>query len=467
MVSLPETAPGSSISELIREQQRFFATGATRPLPYRLQQLAALERAIAEMECALIEALREDLGRPTLESLAAEIAMVQSEIRYVQRNLPSWVQPRKVGSRLLHYRAQSWIVPEPLGRVLIIGPWNFPVQLTLMPLIGAIAAGNCAIVKPSEQAPRTSAVIARLLGRTFPQGHVAAVEGEAALARELLEQPFDHIFFTGGAAVGRLVMEAAAKHLTPVTLELGGKSPCIVDDDIQLAYTARRIAWGKCFNAGQSCVAPDYLLVKEEVRDALVQALIEQIQAFFGHDPRSSSSYGRIVNARHWHRLAGLLREGTIVHGGDAVEEERYIAPTIIVDPPLDGRLMQEEIFGPILPVLTYRRLSEAISFVNERPKPLALYYFSRDEARQQTVLEETSSGGVCFNDVVVQLDNHELPFGGVGASGMGAYHGKASFDTFSHARSVTRRTMLFDLELRYPPYEGKLELVKRLLRIF
>ena len=378
------------------------------------------------------------------------------------RWLSRWTKPKRVGGMRLLGRSQ--IVQDPLGVVLIISPWNYPVQLLFSPLVGALAAGNAVVLKPSEVTPHTSAVLAKHVPDYLDTEAVALVEGAVEETTALLAERFDHIFYTGNGTVGRIVMEAAAKHLTPVTLELGGKSPCIVDDDVDVETTARRIAWGKFMNAGQTCVAPDYLLVHEDREEALVEALGKAIREFYGDDPRESADFGRIVNGRHQQRVARFLKDGDVVVGGQTDESQNYVAPTLLRNVSPDSDAMREEIFGPVLPILKVKDVAEAIRFVNEREKPLALYVFSNDERVQQDVLERTSSGGVCVNGTILHLANPNLPFGGVGPSGMGAYHGRHSFETFSHAKSVLRRKLKRDAKFMYPPY-GKLKtrLTKRL----
>jgi aldehyde dehydrogenase (NAD+) len=351
------------------------------------------------------------------------------------------------------FPASAWVQPEPLGVALIIGPWNYPFQLLLSPLVGAIAAGNCAILKPSEHAPHTAGLVADLIRSVFDSNYVAVVEGDAEVSQQLLAEKFDHIFFTGGTEIGRIVMQAAAKNLTPVTLELGGKSPCIVDRTTRLDYAAKRIAWGKFINAGQTCIAPDYLLVDRTVKVEFMTHLLKAIQDLYGDDPAASPDFARIINQRQLTRLKSLLNSGKVVLGGDVNEADRYISPTVLDEVTWTDLVMESEIFGPILPVLTYDRLDEAIDQINARPKPLALYVFSEDKAVQDRVLRSTSSGGVCINDTVMQVSLSSLPFGGVGDSGMGSYHGRASFDTFSHYRSVLKRSMKFELNWRYAPY--------------
>jgi aldehyde dehydrogenase (NAD+) len=374
------------------------------------------------------------------------------------------VKARKVSLPLNQLPGSAWVQPEPLGVVLIIGPWNYPFQLMISPLIGAIAAGNCALLKPSELAPATSAVLAQLVQATFDPAHVALVEGGVETAQALLAEKFDHIFFTGGERIGKVVMQAAAQHLTPVTLELGGKSPCIIDTDINLEVAVRRLVWGKFLNAGQTCIAPDYLLVNEAIKPALVEALQQRLQQCYGDQPSQSPDYSRIVNERQFDRLVGLLNQGQVLAGGEHHRPDRYIAPTLIDQVTWDDPVMQEEIFGPILPILTYRRLEDAIAIIQQRPKPLALYLFSRDRQVQRQVLQNTTAGGVCINDVILQVAVWGLPFGGVGSSGMGAYHGKYSFDTLSHLKSVFKRPFWLDMDWRYPPYADKINLFKKFI---
>lgn len=451
------------IQDLIWQQRIFFGTGQTKSVDFRLAQLQRLKQAIIQYQAAIVEAARADLGRPAFEAYF-EIATL-SEINLALKQLRSWAKPRRVATSIDQFPASAWVQPEPLGVVLIIGPWNYPFQLMISPLVGAIAAGNCAILKPSEHAPHTSKVVTELIQSTFEPNYVAVVEGDASISEQLLAEKFDHIFFTGGTAIGRVVMAAAAKHLTPVTLELGGKSPCIVDADVRLDHAAKRIAWGKFINAGQTCIAPDYLLVDRRVKSDLLRLLQQSIQDFYGENPADSPDYGRIINQRHFSRLATFLKTGQPVIGGKADPETRYIAPTILDGVSWDDPVMQEEIFGPILPILEYSDLDEAIAQVNQRPKPLALYFFSRDPQKQEHILQMTSSGGVCLNDTVMQVGVSGLPFGGVGESGMGSYHGKASFDTFSHQKSVLKRAFWLDLGWRYAPYSSeRLKQIKRIV---
>jgi aldehyde dehydrogenase (NAD+) len=440
-----------SITNLIQDQRRFFASGQPRDVDFRLAQLAKLRDAIIANQDHIIAAVQADLGRPPFEAYF-EIATL-GEIKLAIKQLKTWVKPRKVSTSIDVFPASAWVQPEPLGVALIIGPWNYPFQLLLSPLVGAIAAGNCAILKPSEHAPHTAGLVADLIRSVFDSNYVAVVEGDAEVSQQLLAEKFDHIFFTGGTEIGRIVMQAAAKNLTPVTLELGGKSPCIVDRTTRLDYAAKRIAWGKFINAGQTCIAPDYLLVDRTVKVEFMTHLLKAIQDLYGDDPAASPDFARIINQRQLTRLKSLLNSGKVVLGGDVNEADRYISPTVLDEVTWTDLVMESEIFGPILPVLTYDRLDEAIDQINARPKPLALYVFSEDKAVQDRVLRSTSSGGVCINDTVMQVSLSSLPFGGVGDSGMGSYHGRASFDTFSHYRSVLKRSMKFELNWRYAPY--------------
>ena len=441
--------------------------GHTRPLAWRLKQLERLEALLEREADAVLEALAADLGKPALEA-SFELVAIRQELRLSRRRLRRWMAPRRLPLDLPLRPGQAFQQAEPLGCALIIGPWNYPFQLCLHPLVSALAAGNTAVLKPSEHAPRTAELIARLIADAFEPDVVQVVCGDGAVAAGLLEERFDHIFFTGGGRVGRLVMAAAAQHLTPVTLELGGKSPAIVLADAQVATTARRLVWGKCLNAGQTCIAPDHLLVEAPLREPLVAAMAAEIQRFYGADPLQSPDLGAIVNQAQFERLRQLLEgaqaRGQVLVGGRWREADRRIEPSLVAVDSLDDPLMEEELFGPILPVLTIANLEQALAQVRLRPKPLALYLFSRSRTAQQRTLATTSSGSVCFNDVVLQAGAAELPFGGVGESGIGRYHGQAGFDTFSHLRSVLARPFALDLPFRYPPYAGKLPLVRRLL---
>lgn len=452
------------VTAISKRQRDYFRKGQTRSLDFRRAELIKLKDAIGAHEEEIFQALKADLGKGPAESFMGEVGFVYEEIKFALKHLHKWAKPQRVPTPLLSAIGKSRIYYEPLGVVLIIGPWNYPFQLVLSPLVGAIAAGNCAVLKASELSPHTARVITKVVASVFDPGFVTSVEGGVETSTALLAERWDHIFFTGGTNVGKVVMTAAAKYLTPVTLELGGKSPCIVDTDTNLETTARRITWGKFFNAGQTCVAPDYLLVPRKLKAPLLDRIAHWTDVFFGREPAESPDYGRIINDRHFQRLAGLLGEGKKHFGGATRPETRYIAPTVVTEVPENGKVMADEIFGPILPVIEYDELSEAIRMVNDRPKPLALYFFSKDRAKQERVLAETSFGGGCINDTLVHLGNPRLPFGGVGESGMGAYHGRFSFEVFSHRKGVLHKSFLVDPSLRYPPYGNRLGLLKRLM---
>ncbi len=442
-----------TINEILKEQKTFFKSGKTRPVEFRIAQLRKMQRWIHEHEQQIYQALREDLNKAPFETYATEMGIVLEEINFACRHLKRWAKPRRVPTPITQFPSHCFRYPEPYGTVLIMSPWNYPFMLTLAPLVGALAAGNCAVLKPSAYSPATSAVIAKMTEELYPCQYVAAVQGGREENQELLKQRFDYIFFTGGVSVGKLVMKSASEHLTPVTLELGGKSPCIVDETANIKLAARRIVWGKYLNAGQTCVAPDYLLVHSSVRDALLEEMKKQIRAMFGEHPEQNPEYPKIINEKHFLRLQGLMKDGNLVTGGQINQDTRQIAPTIIDGITEDSPIMQEEIFGPIMPVLTFENLEEAIAFAGRREKPLALYLFTGSKKRQDQVLSRLSFGGGCINDTVVHLATSYMPFGGVGSSGMGQYHGKESFETFSHQKSIMKKSLLLDIPLRYPPY--------------
>ena len=456
-------ASDEEIVALVQRMRSTFESGVTRSAEWRMRELKQLERLISDNEAEITEALHADLGKCHFEAFIGETGFMLGDVKHAIKNVRRWMKPKRVKAPLTVQPAKAVVHSEPLGVVLIIAPWNYPFQLALSPLVGAISAGNTAIIKPSEVAPATSAVIAKLVPRYLDRDAIAVVEGGVPETTTLLAQRFDHIFYTGNGTVGRIVMVAAAEHLMPNTLDLGGKSPCIVDREVDLDVAARRIVWGKFFNAGQTCVAPDYILVHESMQQRLLDKLDETIKQFYGADPQASSDYARIVNERHHDRLTKLLDSGEVVSGGKADKKNRYIAPTVLRDVPATAPVMADEIFGPILPVLSVKDIEEAIRFINDRPKPLALYVFTKDKDVAERVLGQTSSGGACVNDCVTHLAPPDLPFGGVGASGMGAYHGKTSFDTFTHKKSVLDKGSM-DPPLRYPPYtDDKLKWVKRL----
>ncbi len=433
-----------------------FETGSTKSLSWRFSQLDALEHFLMEREQDILDALHADLRKPAMEAFSSEIGFAISELRLARKNLARWMKPERVRTPWLVMPGRSYIYREPLGVTLIIAAWNYPFHLIVLPLIGAIAAGNCAALKPSELAPHVSALLAKWIPKYFDTKAIRVVEGGPPETTALLRQNWDHIFYTGNGRVGRIVMEAAAKHLTPVTLELGGKSPCIVDESADLDTTAKRIVYGKFFNAGQTCVAPDYVLVHDRVHDALVNRMVATIREFYGDDPKQSTDFSRIINERHHARLSRFLDDADIVTGGETDPSERYIAPTILKNVNEDDALMQEEIFGPILPLISFSSVDSAIGFVNRHAKPVALYLFSREREVQERVLARTSAGGTAINHVWLHFGVPGLPFGGVGESGMGAYHGRHSFETFSHRRSVLKKPTLPDPPLIFPPYTAR-----------
>jgi aldehyde dehydrogenase (NAD+) len=461
-------APGTdltAVADTVRRIRAAADSGRCRPLEWRRGQLKAMIAMLEDNEERLIAALREDLGKPVAEAFITDLAFTTGEIKMMLKNLKKWTKPRRVGTPLVSLPGSSRLVPEPLGAVLVIAPWNYPVQLLIGPAAGAVAAGNAVVMKPSEVSAATSAVLADLVPRYLDTDAIALVEGAVAETTELLRHRFDHVFYTGNGKVGRIVMEAAAKHLTPVTLELGGKSPTIVTASANIEVAARRIAWGKWLNAGQTCIAPDYVLVEDSVHDRFVDAIGSALRSFYGDDPRSSASYGRIVSPRHFGRLRGLMAGGRPAIGGQTDEAERYIAPTVLVEVDRESELMQEEIFGPILPVLPISGVDEAIAFVRSKSHPLAMYVFSESRAEVDRVLASTSAGGVTVNGTILHISNPNLPFGGVGESGMGAYHGRASVELFQHAKPVLRRGTRIDPSLPYPPYtDKKLRLFRKVL---
>jgi aldehyde dehydrogenase (NAD+) len=452
------------IITILDKQRKFFIEGKTKCIPHRLAMLNRLEESIRKHEQDILEALSKDLNKAPFEAYATEIGMVLEEIRFVRRHLISWARPKKVPTPITNAPSISRIYSEPYGVVLVMAPWNYPFQLALLPLVGAIAAGNCVMVKPSNYSPNTSMIIEMILSEVFGKEYVAVIQGGREANQLLLEQRFDYIFFTGSVEVGKIVMKAAAKHLTPVTLELGGKSPCIVDETANLDLAARRIVWGKFINSGQTCVAPDYLLAHHSVKKVLLERMKYYIQSYYGENACEKDYYPKIINEKHFDRLLSLMENENIVIGGNFSRERNQIAPTILDNISWDSPVMKEEIFGPILPVLEFNSLKEAITGINQRPKPLALYYFTTRRENERKIIRNISYGGGCINDTVMHLASSHLPFGGVGESGMGRYHGKASFDTFSHKKSVLKKANWLDVPLRYPPYWKHLKLLKKLL---
>lgn len=456
-------------SKLTVAQKQFFETGRTRDLAFRICQLQLLADAMRKNETVLGEALKKDLGKSAFESYATEIGFVLADIRYTIQNLQKWSAPKRVRTPLYLFPGKSKIQKEPYGSVLILGPYNYPVQLLAEPLVGAIAAGNCAVLKPSELTPHVSEAMYQIVHSTFKEEYIACVEGGVEVNQELLSQKFDYIFFTGSERVGRIVMKAAAENLTPVTLELGGKSPVIIEKTANIKEAARRIAWGKLMNAGQTCVAPDYVLVDESRKQQFLTEMKTAFSHLYGKEIKKNPDFGRIVNERHMERLQKILEQDAkyLFCGGEADTLQRYIEPAILdLGKDQNAASMQEELFGPILPVLSYHKLEDAVRFVNKRAKPLALYLFTKKRSAEKFVLERVSSGGVCVNDTISHLINPDLPFGGVGASGMGQYHGKYSFDTFTHEKSVFYKPADWNLPVCYPPFtKGKMNLVKFFLK--
>lgn len=453
------------IKSLLQEQRAFFNSGQTRAVGFRAKQLESLHRAVVQNEAGISDALASDLSKSRYEGYLTEVGIVLDEIRFAQKHLKRWSRPVRVRTPFYHWPASSYIYPEPYGIALIMAPWNYPFQLMVSPLIGSICAGNCSVLKPSEYAPRTSHVLSELIGRHFQREYITVVEGEADTGRSLLEEPVDYIFFTGSTAVGKMVMQAAARHLTPLTLELGGKSPCIVDRDVNPQRAAKRIVSGKFINAGQTCIAPDYLLVQRSRKDELLDLMVAAVHQFYGDDPQQSRDYPRIINRKHFQRLQGLLQNVDIKAGGRTDESDLYIAPTIVDHVDWTDPIMQEEIFGPILPVITYDDLADVMTRLKDLPKPLAFYIFSNNRLLCEKVIAESSFGGGCVNDTLLHFATPYLPFGGIGSSGLGRCHGKAGFDAFSNPKGILKKSLFVDLPLRYPPYRGKLKFLKKVLR--
>ena len=453
----------ATIPAIVQRARDAFDSGRTRPLSWRRAQLDGMRKLLEDNSEQLLAALAADLGKPAAEGWVTDIGFTIGEIKLLQKNLRKWTRPERVSTPIVALPGSSHRIAEPLGVVAIISPWNYPIQLLLSPAAGAIAAGNSVVLKPSEIAPHTSTVITELIHRYLDPDAVQVIEGGVAETTELLAQKFDHIFYTGNGRIGRVVMEAAAKHLTPVTLELGGKSPTIVDATANLRVAARRIAWGKFLNAGQTCIAPDYLLVDKKVASAFVGELRVAIKEFYGDDPKQSGDYARIVNGHHFNRLASMLESGSAVIGGETDANTKYIAPTVLSDVNISAPVMQDEIFGPILPMVEIDNVAEAIAFINSKPHPLALYVFSEDDRAIDAVIERTTAGGVTVNGTILHISNPNLPFGGVGESGMGAYHGKSSIDIFQHRKPVLRKSTKVDPSIAYPPYtEKKMKLIRK-----
>ena len=434
-------------------------------IKYRKESLKKLLYVITQQEEAIIKALYDDFKKPAFEAVLTETNYVIGDLKETIKNIDSWAKPKKVWSSLLNFPSSDYIYSEPYGNVLILSPWNYPFQLALCPLVAAVAAGNKVTLKPSELTPHTAAIISKIITETFPVKDVAVVTGDATVAAELLKKRWDYIFFTGSVTVGKIVAKAAAENLTPVTLELGGKSPCIVDETANLELSARRIVWGKIINAGQTCVAPDYILVHHKMKDTFVKLLIHEIEKALGTNPEESPDFARIINLKNWHRQLGLLENQKILYGGQSNIETLYLAPTLLDEPKRDSLVMNEEIFGPILPILSYQSNSDIDTIISSFEKPLSLYLFSQNKSFIDEILQKYSFGGGCINDTVIHLVNHRLPFGGVGHSGIGAYHGKLSFDIFSHKKAIVKRGTWLDLPMCYAPYKNKLKTIQKILK--
>ncbi len=457
----------STVNEIFISQRKFFETGATKDIQFRLQKLSTLRKALKTYGNRIIEALDKDFKKPKYETIATEIAVTIYEIDHAIKHLKQWAKPKKVKTPAVHLFSKSYIYPEPYGVALIIGAWNYPVNLVLNPLIGAIAAGNCAVIKPAYTAQESSKVLYDMINEFFPEEYIAVVQKYPGVYDEILNQKFDYIFFTGSTDVGKTIMQAAAKQLIPFTLELGGKSPAIVNEDADIDASARRIMWGKFINAGQTCIAPDYVLIHKNKKEEFIKASQKYITEFYGKDPHASNDFARIIDNQQYTRLIRMLENCIVAIGGQTNKEERYIAPTVITNIALNHPSMQEEIFGPILPVLDFTTIEEAIQIVKSFPKPLAAYIFTKNKRTREKLVNEISFGGGCINDTISHYVSPYLPFGGIGFSGIGQYHGKASFDTFTHYKGILKKPFFIDTFLRYPSYnKGKMSFVKRYFRV-
>ena len=450
---------------LVNKQRNFFNTGKTKDIEFRIEQLKKLRQVISDNQELIMEALKKDLNKSPMEAYGTEVGFLLADIKHTLKTIRSLAKPRKVKTPLFHQLGSSWIQPEPYGVTYVVAPWNYPFQLAIAPAIGALAAGNTCIIRPSRMSENTARVMEKLINSNFDESYLKVVLSDIRQSNELLEQKFDYIFFTGSPDVGRQIYAAASKHLTPVTLELGGKSPCFVDETFNTNWGIKRIVWGKFTNAGQTCVAPDYVLVDKKVKQKFMDLFIKTTKEFFGEDPQKSPDLGRIINEKHFLRLTKLLEKGNILMGGKTDINDLYIAPTLIDGVTADDPVMQGEIFGPILPIIEYEKLDDAIRFVNSRNKPLALYIFSEDKMYQERILNETSSGNASINECLMHVGQFELPFGGVGESGMGAYHGDVSFETFSHMKGILKKSTLSDFKQRFPPYtESGTKLIRKLI---
>ncbi len=451
------------MEELIQQQHQFFNSGKTSEIPFRKKQLKKLKSLLKSHEEQIFEALDQDFQKPAFETYSTELFILYQEIDHLLSNIDHWAKSKKVKNSLINFPSKNYIKPQPYGVTLVIAPWNYPLHLAINPALGAIAAGNTVIIKPSEHSPHASDILAQLINNHFDPGFLRVVKGEAETTQALLAEPLDYIFFTGSTHVGRIIMKEAAKQLTPLTLELGGKSPTIVDTTADLSLAAKRIAWGKFINAGQTCVSPDFVYAHNSVFTEFCQLIKQEIHTFYGDDPNQSNDFARIINNKHFQRLTKLIVPGKVFYGGDTDSRSRYISPTIMTDISWDDPVMKEEIFGPILPILPFENIDEVISILQTKSKPLALYLFSTDKSNQEKVIDNLQFGGGCINDTVAHLGNLNLPFGGIGNSGFGMYHGKTSFDTFTHKKSIMKKSNWLDISFRYPPYDGKLKWLKKL----
>ncbi|SDN74582.1 aldehyde dehydrogenase [Alkalicoccus daliensis] len=453
----------SMVETLVKNQKEYFYTGKTRGIGFRKRQLQLLKEAVQKREHEIMDALKKDLNKGEFESYLTEIGFFYSELKDIQKNLDYWATPQKQKAPLSHTGSKSYIYKDPYGVTLIISPWNYPFQLAMTPLLGAMAAGNTAIIKPSELTPHTSMVIRDIIASTFPEEYIVVVEGDAEVSKSLLSQKLDYIFFTGSKHTGKKVMAQAAENLTPVTLELGGKNPAIVTEDANLKLAAKRIVWGKFLNAGQTCVAPDYVLIHESSRRKFLKLLVQYTKKFFGPEVRGKRSYPRIISEAHVDRLAAMLNKEKILYGGGYDRDNRKMEPTIMMDVQMEDAVMEDEIFGPILPIVSYQYEHEVIEYVRERPNPLALYLFTDNKDTEELVLNNLTFGGGCVNDTIMHITSPYLPFGGVGESGHGAYHGKDSFDTFTHRKSILKQTTKFDLPLRYNQSQNTIKTLRKM----
>ena len=455
----------NNISKVVKLQNDFFMSGITKNVDYRIKALKNLKYTIKKYENDIFEALKKDLGKSNEESYLCEIGFILEEINFTLKNIKKWVKPKKVKVSLAQMPGKSYIYKEPYGSVLIMSPWNYPFQLTIAPLISSIAGGNCSIIKPSEYSYYTSGIIKRLIEDTFEKGFVYVLEGGREVNKEILKEKFDYIFFTGSPLVGKIVMEKASKDLTPITLELGGKSPCIVHKDCNIDLAAKKIIWGKFLNLGQTCIAPDYLLVHKDVKNDFIRCSKKYIREFYGENPLKSDDYGKIINLKHFNRLKKYLDNVSIIIGGKYDENTLKIEPTLVDNIPDNHSLLNEEIFGPILPIIEYENIESIVKYISSKQKPLALYLFTNNKDVEENILSSISFGGGCINDVVLHIVNPNMPFGGVGNSGIGAYHGIEGFKTFTHSKSILKKSTLFDIPLRYPPYTNKLNKIKKVFK--